>query len=53
MHESRHKHAMNRPRGPGGRFLTASEIAELREQEKGELSPSNGQIQPIGDEKSK
>ncbi|KAI9284542.1 CCAAT-binding transcription factor (CBF-B/NF-YA) subunit B-domain-containing protein [Umbelopsis sp. AD052] len=34
LHESRHKHAMRRPRGPGGRFLTASEIAELERQGK-------------------
>jgi nuclear transcription factor Y alpha len=36
LHESRHNHAMRRPRGPGGRFLTADEVAEIERNAKGE-----------------
>lgn len=32
LHESRHNHAMRRPRGPGGRFLTSDEVAEMDRQ---------------------
>lgn len=41
LHESRHKHAMRRPRGQGGRFLTAAELAEKERLEKLK-GPENG-----------
>lgn len=36
LHESRHNHAMRRPRGPGGRFLTADEVAQIERQKGGQ-----------------
>ena len=42
MHQSRHNHAVRRPRGPGGRFLTAEEIAtrKLEAQAQEDAGPS-------------
>lgn len=42
LHESRHNHAMRRPRGPGGRFLTAEEVAEI-ERKKTEGTEGNNE----------
>ncbi|KAJ1653872.1 Transcriptional activator [Dispira simplex] len=41
LHESRHRHALRRPRGPGGRFLTTAEVADLEANKKQPQEPSN------------
>lgn len=41
LHESRHNHAMRRPRGPGGRFLTADEVAAMEKRQAAAAGQEN------------
>jgi len=47
QHESRHNHAKRRPRGPGGRFLTASETAAMERQKNPERDSGEERMESL------
>jgi nuclear transcription factor Y alpha len=49
LHESRHNHAMRRPRGPGGRFLTADEVAALEKLKGGSDNGGETAVKSAGE----